>query len=83
MVRVTDTVPLKRIKDAWEKLYNAEDIKPRLNTKSLSKVLHNVGVNMAGQNIIFNELLDLSKQLVYDLSSVFSRSINISQAERV
>ncbi|RZB32633.1 MAG: hypothetical protein AEth_00311 [Candidatus Argoarchaeum ethanivorans] len=44
--------------------------------------MHNVGVNRAGQNIIFNKLLDLSKQLVYDLSSVFSRSINISQAER-
>ncbi len=82
MLRVTGNVPLKRIKDAWEKLYNAEDTKPHLNTKSLSKVLHNVGVNRAGQNIIFNELLNLSKQLVYDLSSVFSRSINISQAER-
>ena len=82
MVRVTGNVPLKRVKDAWEKLYDAEDIKPHLNTKKLSKVLHNVGMNRSGQNIIFNELMDLSKQLVYDLSSVFSRSINISQAER-
>lgn len=82
MVRVTGNVPLKRVKDVWEKLYNAEDIKPRLNTKSLSKVLHNVGINRTGQNMIFNELIDLSEQLVYDLSSVFSRSINISQAER-
>jgi len=82
MVRVTGSVPLKRVKDAWEKLYDAEDIKPHLNTKKLSKVLHNVGMNRSGQNIIFNELMDLSKQLVYDLSSVFSRSINISQAER-
>ncbi|HHF58608.1 MAG TPA: hypothetical protein ENL44_00190 [Thermoplasmatales archaeon] len=82
MVRVTGSVPLKRVKDAWEKLYDVEDIKPHLNTKKLSKVLHNVGMNRAGQNIIFNELLDLSKQLVYDLSSVFSRSMNISQAEK-
>jgi transposase len=82
LVRVTGVVPLKRVKDAWEKLYNAEDIKPHLNTKNLSKVLHNVGINRAGQNIIFNELLDLSKQLVYDLSTVFSRSINISHAEK-
>ena len=81
MVRVTGNVPLKRVKDAWEKLYDAEDIKPHLNTKKLSKVLHNVGMNRSGQNIIFNELMDLSKQLVYDLSSVFSRSIGISQAE--
>ena len=81
MVRVTGSVPLKRVKDAWEKLYDAEDIKPHLNTKKLSKVLYNVGMNRSGQNIIFNELMDLSKQLVYDLSSVFSRSIGISQAE--
>ena len=81
MVRVTGNVPLKRVKDAWEKLYDAEDIKPHLNTKKLSKVLYNVGMNRSGQNIIFNELMDLSKQLVYDLSSVFSRSIGISQAE--
>ncbi len=82
MVRVTGRVPLKRVKDAWEKLYDTEDIKPHLNTKKLSKVLHNVGMNRAGQNIIFNELIDQSVQLVYDLSSVFSRSISISQAER-
>ena len=52
MVRVTGNVPLKRVKDAWEKLYDAEDIKPHLNTKKLSKVLHNVSMNRAGQNIL-------------------------------
>ena len=31
MVRVPCTVPLKQAKDAWEKLYNAEDINPSLN----------------------------------------------------
>ena len=41
-----------------------------------------MGVNRAGQNVIFKELADLSKQLVYDLSSVFSRAMNISQAEK-
>ncbi|MEA1865521.1 MAG: transposase [Euryarchaeota archaeon] len=82
MVRVTGGVPLKRVNDVWEKLYDAEDIKPHLNTKKLSTVLHTVGMNRAGQNIIFNGLIDQSIQLVYDLSSVFSRSISISQAER-
>ena len=80
MVRVTGAVPLKRVKDAWEKLYNAEEIKPRLNTKNLSKVLRNVGINRARPDVIFNELVDISKQLVYDLSFMFSRSVNISQA---
>lgn len=82
MVRVTGNVPLKRIKDAWEKLYNAENMRPQLNPKNLSRVMREVGVNRAGQNVIFKELADLSKQLVYDLSSVFSRAMNISQAEK-
>ena len=82
MVRVTSNVPLKRVKDAWEKLYNAENINPHLNPKNLSRVMREVGVNRVGQDVIFNELADLSKQLVYDLTSVFSRAMNISQAEK-
>lgn len=82
IVRVTGNVPLKRVKDSWEKLHNIEEIKPHLNTKNLSKVLHYVGRYRAGQNVIFNELADLSKQLVYDLSSFFSQSVNIKQAEK-
>ena len=82
MVRATGNVPLKRINDAWEKLYNAENMNPYLSPKKLSRIIREVGVNRAGQNIIFNELADLSKQLVYDLSSVFSRSMSINQAEK-
>jgi transposase len=82
MVRVTGNVPLKRAKDAWEKLYNAEDIHPSLNQKNLTAVMRDVGVNRAGQNVLFRELADMSKQLVYDLSSMFSRSMSINQAEK-
>jgi transposase len=53
-----------------------------LSPKNLARVMREVGVNRVGQNVIFNELADLSKQLVYDLSSVFSRAMNISQAEK-
>jgi len=82
MVRVPGNVPLKRAKDAWEKLYNAEDINPSLNQKNLTAVMRDVGVNRAGQNAIFKKLADMSNQLVYDLSSMFSRSMSIKQAER-
>jgi len=33
MVRATGNVPLKRINDAWEKLYNAENMNPYLSPK--------------------------------------------------
>ncbi len=82
MMRVPGNVPLKRAKDAWEKLYNAEDINPSLNQKNLTAVMRDVGVNRAGQNAIFKKLADMSNQLVYDLSSMFSRSMSIKQAEK-
>ena len=82
MVRVPGNVPLKRAKDAWEKHYNVEDIHPSLNQKNLTAVMRDVGVNRAGQNVLFRELADMSKQLVYDLSSMFSRSMSINQAEK-
>jgi len=66
MVRASGNVPLKRAKDAWAKLYNADDTKPNLNR--------------AGQYVLFKELADMSKQMVYDLSSMFSRSMSINQA---
>nr|QNO51065.1 hypothetical protein HCFNICHJ_00022 [Methanosarcinales archaeon ANME-1 ERB6] len=82
MVRASGNVPLKRAKDAWEKLYNADDTKPNLNPNNLSRVLRDVGVNRAGQNVLFRELADMGKQLVYDLTSMFSRSMSINQAEK-
>jgi len=82
MVRAPGNVPLKRAKDIWGKLYNAEDINPSLNQKNLTAVMRDVGVNRAGQNAIFKKLADMSNQLVYDLSSMFSRSMSIRQAEK-
>ena len=81
-VRVSDCVPLKRVESSWDKLYNAEGIKPNLNTKNISKLLKDVGADRAGQDFIFKNLLGQSQQLVYDLSTVFSRSMSINQAEK-
>ena len=82
MVRITGYVPMKRAKESWDKFYNVDHIDPQLNPKTLSKVLHNVGINRVGQNKIFKNLIGQSNQLVYDLSSVFTRSMSISQAEK-
>lgn len=82
MVRVSDGVPLKRVESAWDKLYNADDIKPNLNPRNVSKLLRDIGTNRIGQDFIFKNLLGQSQQLVYDLSTMFSRSISISQAEK-
>jgi transposase len=82
ILRVTGNVPLKRAESSWQKLYNIESIEPDLKPNGLSRMLHNVGINREGQELVFKSLLDQSPQLVYDLSSMFSRSMNISLAEK-
>ena len=82
MLRVTGNAPLKRAESSWQKLYNVESLAPDLTPNGLSKMLHNVGINREGQELVFRSLLDQSPQLVYDLSSMFSRSMNISLAEK-
>jgi hypothetical protein len=82
MLRVTGNVPLKRAESSWQKLYNIESLEPDLKPNGLSRMLHNVGINREGQELVFKSLLDQSPQLVYDLSSMFSRSMNISLAEK-
>jgi transposase len=81
-VRVLGNVPLKRVKPTWEKLSNVEKLAPNLNPDSVSKLLRTVGVDRIGQDIVFKSLLDDSTQLIYDLTSLFSRSMSIAQAER-
>jgi hypothetical protein len=81
-LRVAGNIPLKRVESAWEKIYNVESIAPNLSPKNLSKMLCAVGTNREGQRTVFEKLLDQSEQLVYDLSCIFSRSVNISQAEK-
>ena len=82
MLRINGYMPIKRAKDSWDKLYNLEHINPKLNPKNISKTLHRIGMNREGQNAIFKNLTDQSNQLIYDLSSMFSHSMNISQAEK-
>lgn len=82
IVRVNGYTPLKRIKDSWEEFYNLEGIKPNLNPSNLSKVLREVGLDRFDQSEIFNNLKNVDTQLVYDLSTCFSRSMSILQAEK-
>ncbi|MCZ7362063.1 MAG: transposase, partial [Candidatus Methanoperedens sp.] len=82
LVRITGYVPLKRVENVWDRLYNINKITPSLKPKYLSSVLKQVGLNRGGQNKIFKSLSSTEKQLVYDLSVVFSRSEGINFAEK-
>ena len=82
IVRVNGYTPLKRIKDSWESLYDPVGLKPNLNPSNLSKVLREVGLDRQGQYELFGHLKNSDTQLVYDLSTCFSRSMSILQAEK-
>jgi transposase len=82
MIRTCGNVPLKRCKVVWEKLYNPDMISANMNPGAVSKLLRTVGVDREAQDIVFRGILDHSEQLIYDLSTMFSRSMSILQAEK-
>ena len=79
--RVTGYTPLSRVADAWEKLDNILDIKPDCDPRTLSRVLTAVGGDRVAQQAIFQHLSSQARQLVYDLSFVFSYSETVNLAE--
>jgi len=79
--RTNGYVPLKRIGDEWEKLDNVLDIAPDCDPRTLSRVLKSVGDDRASQLKVFTYLACLDRQLVYDLSFVFSQSGSLTLSE--
>ena len=82
LVRTQGYVPLKRARTSWEKLYDVHGVSPNLESKNLSSVLKKVGMNRKGQNMVFDHLSIDGDELVYDLSSFFTQSDEISIAEK-
>ena len=82
MIRICGNVPLKRSKVVWEKLFNPDMISVNMNPGAVSKLLRNVGIDREAQDMVFRGILDHSEQLIYDLSTMFSRSMSILQAEK-
>ncbi len=81
-VRSSGAVPLKRASAVWERWYDAHDINPDLDPKNLGRMLREVGVDREGQTAIFKQLAVEGEVLVYDLSSFYSQSDEISMAEK-
>lgn len=80
ITRATGYTPLKRVRSVWDKLYDVQGIDPRLDAKNLSHVLRAVGSNSRAQDSVFKELSEKDKDLVYDLSTVLTRSsINFAE----
>lgn len=81
-VRVLGNVPLKLVKDRWEKLHLSTMMDAHLSQNTLSEVLREIGRDYASQKAFFDLLMSGSRKLVFDLSSIFSYSENLVYAEK-
>jgi hypothetical protein len=80
ITRAIGYTPLKRVQSCWDKLHNVQKINPILDAKNLSRVLKTVGVDSRAQDSVFRSLSEKDKNLVYDLSTVLTRSsINFAE----
>jgi transposase len=82
VVRLLDPVPLKSVKERWEKLHMSTTMQAHLSPNTLTELLKEVGSDMAGQYDFFTTLMKDSSKLAFDLSSIFSRSENINMAQK-
>ena len=82
VVRLFDPVPLKSVKDRWEKLHLSTLIHASLSPNTLGDTLRETGSDMAGQYDFFSDMMEDSDKLALDLSSIFSRSENINMAQK-
>ena len=75
-------IPLKSVKDRWEKLYLSREIQAHLSSNTLTDILRDAGSDMAAQMDLFQSLITESRKLAFDLSSIFSRSENINMVAK-
>jgi hypothetical protein len=82
IVRTIRNVPVKYVKDAWEKLYSSTKIEAHLSRNTISELFRAVGADWDAQHQFFVSLMQGHSIFYYDLSSIFSRSVNLNLAER-
>ena len=82
MVRMMQSTPLRLIKSRWEKLYLSREMKVSLSPNVLSEKLRLIGSDWDAQKVFFDRLLQTSKYLLFDLSSLFSYSQDLRLAEK-
>ena len=82
MVKTVQPLPLRLIQSRWEKLAASHSINASLSPNTVSKILHEIGADVASQNKFFDVLMSDTHMLAFDLSSVFSNSENLLLAEK-
>ena len=82
VVKLHQATPIKLIKSRWEKLHLSTEVDASLSPNTISEKLRKIGADVIGQKLFFEHLLNGSKVLVFDMSSIFSYPENLKPAER-
>lgn len=82
IVKTIQPLPLKLIKSRWEKLHLSKVVNASVSPNNLTDILRKVGKDYASQKEFFDSLMTRSKNLAFDLSSIFSYSENLKYAEK-
>jgi transposase len=82
LLRALNVTPMYLAESRWEKILDVRDVRPRLDPKSLSLMLDEVGLDRTAQTELFGQLAMKGEQLIYDLSCFFSRSEELNLAEK-
>lgn len=82
IIRALDPQPLRLHETRWEKLALSREIPARLSPKHLAEVLRETGQAVGWWHQLFEALIDADDLLLYDLTTVFSHSQQISLAEK-
>ena len=82
VTRLLDPVPMRSVKERWDKLYMSRDMDAHISPDSLSHILRDMGMNQDAQDSLFADLMIESRKLAFDLSSIFSRSETVNLSAR-
>ena len=82
ILRNLGSAPIKLMKTKWEKLYASVEMEAHLSPNTVSSTLKIIGSDYDAQRKLFTRLLTGSKYIIFDLSSLFTRSENIRLAEK-
>lgn len=82
IIRTLRNVPIKYVKDAWEKLYTSTQLEASLSRNTISETLRAVGADWDAQSTFFSSLIKGNSIFYFDLSSIFSHSANLNLAEK-
>ncbi|MDH7556944.1 MAG: hypothetical protein QHG94_08455, partial [Candidatus Methanosuratincola sp.] len=82
MLRAIAPTPLSWAEGRWEKLDDVRGLRPDLDPRRLSDILRRLARTGRARAELFRRLSVNGEELVYDLSCFFSRSDEVSLAEK-